>query len=167
MPPIVRRLADLLIDPHETLEVEHKEWIDIVGNNDHKAILAKALIALANHGGGFVILGLSQTQQGVVAAPNRPPDLTGYTPDTVNSIVNAYAEPTFHCDLNVVERPDGQSYPVVSVPGGHRVPIKAKRDGPNGQTVKQNTYYVRRPGPQSEGPQNGREWDVKCARSAH
>jgi predicted HTH transcriptional regulator len=88
MPPIVRRLADLLIDPHETLEVEHKEWIDIVRNNDHKAILAKALIALANHGGGFVILGLSQTQQGVVAAPNRPPDLTGYTPDTVNSVVN-------------------------------------------------------------------------------
>ena len=159
MPPVARRLADLLIDPHETLEVEHKEWIDIVGNNDHKAVLAKALIALANHGGGFVIFGLSQTQQGVVAAPNRPPDLTGYIPDTVNSVANAYAEPTFHCDLNVVEATDGQSYPVVSVPGGHRVPIRAKRDGPNGQTVKQNTYYIRRPGPQSEGPQNGREWD--------
>jgi hypothetical protein len=41
--PIARRLADLLIDPNETLDVEHKEWIDIVGNNDHKATLAKGL----------------------------------------------------------------------------------------------------------------------------
>ena len=54
MPPSsARRLADLLIDPHETLEVELKEWLDIVVNNDHKAVLAKSLIALANHGGEF------------------------------------------------------------------------------------------------------------------
>jgi hypothetical protein len=32
-----RRLGDLLVDPHETLEVELKDWLDIVGNNDHKA----------------------------------------------------------------------------------------------------------------------------------
>ncbi|HUZ32272.1 MAG TPA: ATP-binding protein [Xanthobacteraceae bacterium] len=159
MPPAARRLSDLLIDPHETLDVEHKEWIDIVGNNDHKATLAKALIALANHGGGFLIFGLIQTAQGVQASPNRPANLADYTPDTINAVVNGYAEPTFHCDLNIVEGPDGLQYPIVSVPGGHHVPIKAKRDGPNGQIVRQNTYYIRRPGPQSEGPQTGREWD--------
>jgi predicted HTH transcriptional regulator len=47
-----------------------KEWLDIVGNNDHRAILAKALIALANQGGGFVVVGF--TDQGAPAA-NSPP----------------------------------------------------------------------------------------------
>jgi predicted HTH transcriptional regulator len=71
-----RRLADLLVDPHETLDVELKEWLDITGNNDHKATLAKALIALANHSGGFVIFGFSETERGVVVASNRPPNLS-------------------------------------------------------------------------------------------
>jgi hypothetical protein len=164
MPPIARRLADLLIDPHETLEVEYKEWIDIVGNNDHKATLAKALIALANHGGGFLIFGFSETPQGVSAAANRPGNLGAYTPDTVNAVVTAYAEPPFHCDVNIAKGSDGLQYPIISIPGGHYVPIKSKRDGPNGQIVKQNSYYVRRPGPQSEIPQSGREWDALIRR---
>jgi hypothetical protein len=164
MPPTARRLADLLIDPHETLDVEHKEWIDLVGNNDHKATLAKALIALANHGGGFLIFGLAETAQGVVAASNRPADLSGYTPDSVNAAVAAYAEPSFHCDLSVVAGPDGSLFPIASVPGGHHVPIRAKREGPNGLIVKQNSYYIRRPGPQSEIPQTGREWDALIRR---
>jgi hypothetical protein len=164
MPPTARRLADLLIDPHETLDVEHKEWIDIVGNNDHKATLAKALIALANHGGGFLIFGLSETPQGVAVAANRPVNLATYTPDSVNAVVAAYAEPSFHCDLNIVPGPDGLQYPIISVPGGHHVPIKAKRDGPHGQIIRQSSYYIRRPGPQSEIPQNGREWDTLIRR---
>jgi transcriptional regulator with XRE-family HTH domain len=90
--------------------------------------------------------------------------LTGYTPDTVNSVVMAYAEPVFHCDVSYVAAPDGRQYPVVTVPGGHHVPIKARRDGPNGQTVRSNSYYIRRPGPQSENPQNGAEWDALIRR---
>ena len=121
MPPIARRLADLLVDPHETLDVEHKEWIDIAGNNDHRATLAKALIALANHGGGFLIIGFAQTMQGIVPARNRPVNLSAYTPDTVNAVVAAYAEPSFHCDVNIVAGEDGLQYPIISIPGGHRV----------------------------------------------
>lgn len=164
MPPIARQLADLPIDPHETLDVEHKDWIDIVNDNDHKATLAKALIALANHGGGFLIFGFSETPKGVIAAGNRPGNLAAYTPDTVNAVVTAYAEPSFHCDVNIVAGPDGNQYPIIIVPGGHHVPIKAKRDGPNGLIVRQNSYYIRRPGPHSEIPQTGRERDALVRR---
>ena len=110
----------------------------------------------------FLLLGFSD--QGAPITANRPANLTAYTPDTVNAVANAYAEPSFHCDVNIAIAPDGLQYPIVSVPGGHHVPIKAKRDGPNGQTVKQNSYYIRRPGPQSENPQNGREWDALIRR---
>jgi hypothetical protein len=105
MASTARRLADLLIDPHETLDVEHKQWIDIAGNNDHKANLAKALIALANHGGGFFIFGFSEAPSGLTVAANRPADLSAYTTDAVNAVVMAYADPPFHCDVNVVVGP--------------------------------------------------------------
>ena len=160
MPPPARRVADLLISPRETLDVEFKGWLDIVNDGDHKAVLAKALIGLANHGGGFFVFGFAETPSGLVAATPRPADLRAYTSDTVNSVVSAYAEPVFHCEVSIVPDPSGAQYPIVTVPGGHRAPIKARRDGPKGQIVKQNSYYIRRAGPQSEIPQNGREWDA-------
>jgi hypothetical protein len=163
MPPDTttsRRLGDLLVEPHETLEIELKEWLDFVNDGTHKAVLAKSLIALANHGGGFVLIGFTETPEGGVPAARRPANLSAYTPDTVNSVVLSYAEPPFHCDVSIHSGPDGLQYPIISVPGGHRRPIRSKRDGPNGQTVRVNSYYIRRPGPQSESPQSGAEWDA-------
>ncbi|MDP6590659.1 MAG: ATP-binding protein, partial [Alphaproteobacteria bacterium] len=133
---LTRRLADLLSDPRETLGVELKVWLDIVDNAEHKAILAKAIIALANHGGGHVIFGFTETVDGVVAE-QRPANLATYTPDTVNSIVQRYVEPPFHCDVLVVTSPEtGQDHPIVAVPGGHHVPIRSKRDGPEGRGIQ-------------------------------
>src|ERR1700730_13436478 len=97
-----RRLSDLLIDPHETLEIELKEWLDIVNDGPHKAVLAKGILALANHGGGFVLIGFSETPKGGPPAPNSPANLSWYTPDTVNAVVLAYAEPSFHCDVHIL-----------------------------------------------------------------
>lgn len=155
-----RRLADLLQDPRETPDVELKGWLDIVGDNDHKATLAKAIVALGNHGGGAIIIGLEETDDGVVPAAGRPENLAGYTPDTVNAVVNRYVEPPYHCDVQVVTSPqDGQEYPIITVPGGHTFPIRSRRAGPDGQAMQANTYYIRRPGPQSEPPQSGQEWD--------
>lgn len=104
------RLADLLLDPRETLEVELKGWLDISGNNEHKATLAKELIALANHGGGYVILGFSETEDGVTPTEPRPANLAGYTPDSVNSVVSRFADPAFHCDVHIEPPQSGQDW---------------------------------------------------------
>jgi hypothetical protein len=45
-------VRELLSEPRETLDVEHKEWLDLA-DNDHRATVAKEIIALANHGGGY------------------------------------------------------------------------------------------------------------------
>jgi len=90
----------------------------------------------------------------------RPTDLTGFTTDTVNAVVGRFAEPAFHCDVEIATDPATKlSCPIISVPGGHRFPIRSKRSGPNGQVIQSNTYYIRRPGPQSEPPQSAQEWD--------
>jgi predicted HTH transcriptional regulator len=152
-----RRFADLLIDPRESLDVEIKSWLDLLNNNDDKATLAKALLALANHGGGFLILGLAEIGTSVVPATPRPTTLNAYTQDQINGIVQSYAEPPFHCAVYHLSGPDGGIYPIVVVPGGHRVPVRARRGSPGNVTVQQNAIYVRRPGPKSETPQNAQD----------
>ena len=157
--PDSNRLSDLLLDPREPLDVEIKGWLDLARSDEHKATLAKALLALANHGGGYVIIGFEEKDTGAAPAWRRPVTLDCYSQDAINAIVQNYAEPAFHCSVHHVTHPISGIHPVIGVPGGHRVPIRAKRGGPNNQIVQQHTVYTRRPGPKSEQPLGAREWD--------
>ena len=160
-----RRLEDLLRYPQEALDVEIKSWLNLAENNEHKAQLAKALLALANHGGGHVIIGLEETEAGFRTADERPETLGAYSQDKVNGIVHKYAEPPFHCSVHHVLHPtSGVTHPIIGVPGNRRVPIRAKRSGPEGRIIRQHTIYIRRPGPQSAQPETGREWDALFGR---
>ena len=53
------RLLELLRNAAEDLTFEIKEWLDLT-QNVHKAKLAQAMIALANHGGGAVLIGYAE-----------------------------------------------------------------------------------------------------------
>ena len=152
-----RRLADLLIDLHETLDLEIKGWLDL-DKPDHQAKLAKAIIAMANHGGGYVVVGFVE-RPGLPAAPSpeRPPSLANYNRDRVNGITEKYLEPPIHCEVHHVPAQDGTCYPLIVIPGGHSIPIMAKRDGPTGSDLKQLAVYIRRAGPKSETPRSAQE----------
>lgn len=166
---VERRLQDLLAYPREDLDKELKGWLDL-SLKDHKANLAQAILALANHGGGYIIIGFTKEGGKWIPAEPRPSNLNGYTQDMINGIVQAYADPPFHCRVYHQSHPiNGHFFPIVIVPGNHRVPIRAKKDGPNRKYVQMNTYYIRRPGPKSEPPQSGQEWDElinRCIRAA-
>ena len=154
------RLADLLLHPREALDLEIKNWLDLADDEGHRATLAKALLALANHGGGRVIIGLRETDTGFSTDSKRPSTLDAFSQDSVNGIVHKYAEPAFHCSVDYVRHPtSGDIHPIIGVPGGHQVPIRTKRSGPNEKIIKVHAIYIRRPGPQSAEPIAGREWD--------
>jgi hypothetical protein len=159
-----RRLTDLVENPRETPDVELKDWLDLRGSQEHKAQLAKALLALANHGGGYLLIGFEDGPDPKRSERDEPSTLDGYSQDIINGIVQSYADPPFHCAVEHVVHSSGKSHPVVIVPGMHRVPIRAKRSGPDKKYVIENTIYIRRPGPRSEAPQSGREWDEVLAR---
>lgn len=158
------RLADLLVDPREDLDFEVKNWLDLQGSNEDKATFAKAVLAIANHGGGFVALGLLETDVGIVEAEGRPITLDGYSQDLINGIVQNYCDPPFHCAVHIVASPEGSVFPIVVIPGGHRVPVRARRAGPHGNIVQNNAIYIRKPGPRSETPQSAQEWDNLLSR---
>ncbi|MEH0070575.1 RNA-binding domain-containing protein [Pannonibacter sp. Pt2-lr] len=114
------RLRDLLVAPREDLDFEVKNWLNLQGSNDDKATLAKAILALANHGGGFIVLGLTEADDGVREAEGRPATLDGYNQDLINGIVQYYCDPPFHCAVHIIPNPAGAMFPIVVVPGGHR-----------------------------------------------
>ena len=160
-----QNLEQLVEAPSERLDVELKGWLDLSGNA-HRGNLAKALIALANHGGGVAVIGFDTNGD---PADNRPDNLGSYGQDAINDVLDRFADPAFHCNVqNVTREADGLEYPVILVPGGHRVPIRSRRGSPDNE-IHADRYYIRRPGPASEMPQGGHEWDDlirRCVRNS-
>ena len=156
---------DWLISPMESLDIEAKCWLDM-NDIESKGTIAKALIALENHGGGYLVIGFSEDAAGVLSPdPNRPPNLAAFGTDEINAIIKKYAEPAFHAHVTFQKNPDsGDEFPVIRSPGTSKVPVRSCSETPNG-TLKNKVYYIRRPGPSSEAPLDGSEWDALIRRS--
>ena len=154
--PLERELQALLDYPREDLATEIKEWLDL-SERAKRGDLARELLALANHGGGYVLLGLDESKTGWTPSGACPFDLKYYSPDEINNILKAHAEPVFECYTYHIASSAGNAHVVIQVPGGHVVPIRS-RGGPAESRLSNHVYYIRRPGPESAPPQNGQEW---------
>lgn len=151
----LQELMPLLVEPREDLGVEYKSWLDLE-DTQHKATLAKAAIALANHGRGFIVLGLTEHMGALVSGP-RPAGIPPATQDAVNAAIRRFAAPEFHCEVYAVVHPGTNvEHAIVSVPGGLTTPVLSRRDCQG--VMFQNKCYVRKPGPRSEEPFTYEEW---------
>jgi hypothetical protein len=111
----------LLSRPTEALDVEYKSWLDLQ-DDEHKGNLAKAAIALANEGGGHIVVGIREVRPILVSEP-RPPSIAAYDQDLINQIVRRFATPAFHCTLHLVPHPGtGHEHAVISNPGRLQFP---------------------------------------------
>ncbi len=151
----IEELQPFITEPREDLDAEYKDWLDLT-NNKHRATLAKAAIALANHGGGRIVIGFADQGQTLVSGP-CPKEIPEITQDSVNAAIRRYAEPRFHCEMYNVLHPDTSvSHPVVIVPGTVTVPVMSKNQCPG--VIALNRCYIRKPGPESEEPRTSEEW---------
>lgn len=159
------RFEDWLLSPSETLDFEVKQWLDMT-DAESLGIVAKALIALENHGGGFLLFGYKEdATKKLVPDMARPPSMEPYLTDAMNAIVKRRAEPSFHVEVTLQMHPESkEEYPLVRVSGRSKVPIRSDSATPRG-SLKQNVYYIRGPGPESRGPINAAEWDALLRRS--
>jgi hypothetical protein len=164
MPPVDRhQLQDLIENPSESLSVVYKSWLDLT-DNEVRADLARHIAALANHGGGAIVFGITDQmlpQGGLSTSLDR---------DVVSGIVKRYLEPPFQCDVIILRSAAGNEHPVIIVPPHGEVPICAKAGGPvvkgRPQGIVQGTCYLRKPGPASEPILTGREWASVIRRCA-
>ena len=80
--------ADILANPKETPRIECKRWLDL-NDSRHKAVIAKAAIALANSGGGVIVFGVveDETQAKHFNCVPRPDGMKRYTADAVASAI--------------------------------------------------------------------------------
>ena len=157
----IHDLHALINQPREDLSAEYKTWLDIAFN-EHKALLAKAAISMANHGGGHIIIGFAEAG-GTLTSHPQPAHAPGITQDAVNNIVARYCSPGFHCTLHHLEHPATKvRHPVIAVPGDLDVPVMSKRDFTG--VIAAHRCYVRKPGPLSEEPNTPDEWRRLFAR---
>jgi predicted HTH transcriptional regulator len=160
--PPERELRSLLDYPTEDVSTEIKEWLDLSGKST-RANLARELLALANHGGGYVLFGFAESTTGWQPSGACPHDLKYYSQDEINNILKAHAEPVFECYVHHLQSTSGAHHVVIQIPGGHVVPVRS-RGGPAASRLTDRTYYIRRPGPESAPPDNGHEWDALITR---
>ena len=163
--PSIQDLLPFITEPREDLGVEYKTWLNLSGN-EHKATIAKAAIALANHGGGFIIIGFEERGQELYSIA-CPDDMQEITQDLINAAIRRFAAPEFHCEMyNITNPTSGIVHPVICIPGTQTEPVMSKRDCQD--TLVKNRCYIRKPGPRSEEPHTGDEWRAllnRCIRA--
>jgi hypothetical protein len=161
--PKIDNLEPLLAAPGEALDVEFKCWLDLRGDAEHQGLLAKAAIALANEGGGVIVIGYREERPDLISEP-RPAEIAAYDADLINNIIRRFAAPAFHCTLEVVPDPQtGHLHAVVEVPGGFAFPVMSKSGTP-ANTIRPHLCYMRKPGPESAPPENQADWERLLAR---
>jgi hypothetical protein len=165
--PTITDIEPLLTAPAEVLDVEYKSWLDLRGNDEHKGLLAKAAIAIANEGGGNIVLGMREDRPKLISEP-CPAEIAAYDQDLINQIIRRFASPAFHCTLTMLRNPEtGHEHAVVGVPGGFNFPVMSK-SGTAGNTIRPHVPYMRKPGPESAPPENQGDWERllgKCLRN--
>ena len=153
-------LVRILTDPRESLTVEYKSWLDL-GEDKGKAKLAKAAIALANMGGGRIVVGIRQgkpEEQDEWISESCPPEFSHYTEDAVGAAIGKYSDPVPECRLEFAVHPKtGHQHAIVTISGGHTEPVIAKK--PYGKELHDYRCYIRKLGPaRSEEPNTALEW---------
>ena len=145
---------------NEDLDVEFKRSLPL---NDKvgKAKLAKEICALANHGGGWIVLGRENNG----TYPNAlPVEVADVNQDQINQIAAAYLQPAPHCTVRN-QQPDGVDFevPVIWVPSCGTSPVCGKKNGPNDerertQGVAKGVHYIRKAGAVSAPIETPDEW---------
>lgn len=137
----------------ETLSTEFKAWLDLATPHG-RATIAKSTIAMANHGGGTIIMGMGGKP---ATSTKRPDEFARYTADAVNAAVNRYADPKISCEVLHLNHPaTGHEHALILVSGGTSVPVMSVKELPG--TIAQQRCYIRKPGPKSEEPYTAEEW---------
>jgi len=140
-----RDLIQQLVDrPTENLSIELKSWFDPDSEEGVRKIV-RALFALRNHGGGYLLIGFGDKSGDPLVASAPPKPRAVFSADKIQGIVGKYASEPFEVEVHFGER-KGHEYPVIAVPAGVTTPVAVRADlaGQGGKRVlRENQVFVR------------------------
>ena len=134
-------LLRLIYEGHERVDVEYKR--DTPWDGDFRCKVVKAVLAIANCGGGYLIIGVDDSQV------DSEKKFTGvekgicdtYDVTDVSQFVNEYCEPAIDLKLHkIVDPTSNVVFVVIWVPSHREVPHICKRD----LNDSQNNHILRR-----------------------
>lgn len=118
-------IKNLISRPQESLSVEIKNWLKPEKNKDIAKII-KALLALRNNNGGYLIIGFDDST--LEQSPDPPDDIEQiYHIDIIQALVVKHSSEAFEVEVHFPER-DGIKHPVIAVPGGFKNIVACKAD---------------------------------------
>jgi hypothetical protein len=144
------RIQDLIDRPSEGLSIEYKGWIDPV-SIEGIAKIVRATIAIRNHGGGYIVIGLKDGT-GEPDIENAPIDNKSikrvFHKDKIQGMITKYSSDPFEVTLHYRQAKglDYPIFPVIEIPSGIKTPVAAKADlkkGGGTYLIKANSIYVR------------------------
>ncbi|MCK9374983.1 MAG: ATP-binding protein [Syntrophobacterales bacterium] len=139
----ISRIQELIERPGESLSVELKRWID-PDTTEGKAKIVKTVLALRNHGGGYLVIGFDNATL-ELDVENIPANIKEkFHLDHIQGLISKFASEPFEISVEFPER-EGRIYPVIVIPPGVKTPVSAKSDLHEGgrKIIKADTIYVR------------------------
>ena len=161
-------LLDIIYRTHERTDIEYKRSLAWAGEDRFKLI--KEILALANFGGGYLVLGhedeptnAQQKYTGMVADHLKSWEITNVCRD-----INNYCRPALDVQLMTVEgKDDGVSFLVVRVPGHGELPhvcSKDKHAGNGEELLKKGVLYIRTKNKSCEQIADSEDWRILLRR---
>ena len=123
----------------ETPNLDYKETLDISSRNG-RAKVAKDVIAMANSGGGIIIVGVAEKTKGHFERVGlSPEELEDLEVSLVNKSLRGFMDPSFHIAVRRV--PDGEkTFVFLEVSAEKNLPILAKKKNESASLYKGRLY---------------------------
>ena len=102
--------------------------------------LVKDVLALANSGGGSLVIGVAEENGRLEFRGLTPEQLVTWDPTRFGATVNRFAAPPIQCTVRIIEC-DGNAFVLISVPGFRQSPHFCTRDYE--RVLRQQTIYIR------------------------
>jgi hypothetical protein len=137
------QINQLITRPNESLGLELKNWFD-PDSFAGRAKLIKAIVALRNNDGGYLLIGFNNSD-GTPNVADAPDDAqTLFHVDKLTAMVTKVASSPFEIFVHYPAI-DGKRFVVVEVPPGVKTPVITKSELKEGSNiyVKMNCTYVR------------------------
>lgn len=150
-----------LDDLSEALNTEIKDWLNPANPHD-RACIAKACIALYNHGGGKLILGFDDKTLKPTTHHFPKSVREIYHSDNLCPCIAKFAKPLFEVRVKF-EKKNEQEHPIIEVPSGVCSPVVIKSTDKEKKVFsRQNMVITRTLANQtfsSSEPQTPEDWD--------